>query len=99
MKPADVKNDTYITLAKKLKVKILNLKLVIMREYQNIKAFLLKNVLQIWSEEVFVIEKVKNAVTWTYFINDLNREEIIGIFRQKGAAKNKSKRIYDRKSN
>ena len=93
MKPADVKNDTYITSAKKLKVKILNLKLVIMREYQNIKAFLLKNVLQIWSEEVFVIEKVKNAVTWTYFINDLNREEIIGIFRQKAAAKNKSKRI------
>ena len=30
-----------------------------MWEYQNIKAFLLKNVLQMWSEEVFVIEKLK----------------------------------------
>ena len=64
-----------------------------MWEYQNIKAFLLKNVLQIWSEEVFVIEKVKNTVTWTYFINHLNREEIIATFHQKGAAKSKSKRI------
>ena len=33
-----------------------------------------------WSEEVFVIKKVKNIVPWTYVINDLNGEEIIGIF-------------------
>ena len=33
-----------------------------------------------WSEEVFVIKKVKNTVPWTYVINDLNGEEIIGIF-------------------
>ena len=33
-----------------------------------------------WYEEVFVIKKVKNAVPWTYVINDLNGEEIIGTF-------------------
>ena len=33
-----------------------------------------------WSEEVFVIKKVKNAVSWTYVINDLDGEEIIGTF-------------------
>ena len=29
-----------------------------------------------WSEEVFVINKIKNTVPWTYVINDLNGEEI-----------------------
>ena len=29
-----------------------------------------------WSEEVFVIQKVKNTVPWTYIIDDLNVEEI-----------------------
>ena len=36
-----------------------------------------------WSEEVSVIKKVKNTLLWTYFINDLNSEEIVGIFYQK----------------
>ena len=36
-----------------------------------------------WYEEVFVIKKVKNAVPWTYVINDLNDEEIIGTFYEK----------------
>ena len=30
-----------------------------------------------WSEKVFVIKKITNAVPWTYFINDLNGEEIV----------------------
>ena len=33
-----------------------------------------------WSEEVFVIKKVKNTVRWTYVINDLNGEDIVGTF-------------------
>ena len=36
-----------------------------------------------WSEEVFVIKKVKNTVPWTYVINDLNGEETIGTFYEK----------------
>ena len=36
-----------------------------------------------WSEEMFVIKKIKNAVPWTYVINDLNGEEIIGTFNEK----------------
>ena len=31
----------------------------------------------------FVIKKVKNTVPWTYIINDLNGEEIIGTFYEK----------------
>ena len=35
------------------------------------------------SEEGFVIKKVKSTVPWTYVINDLNGEEIIGTFYEK----------------
>ena len=33
-----------------------------------------------WLEEIFIIKKIKNTVPWTYVINDLNGEEIIGTF-------------------
>ena len=36
-----------------------------------------------WSEEVFVIKETKNTVLWTYIINNVKGEEIIGIFYQK----------------
>ena len=36
-----------------------------------------------WSEEVFVIKKVKNTVLRTYVIDDINSEEIIGTFYKK----------------
>ena len=36
-----------------------------------------------WSEEVFVINKIKNTVPWTYAISDLNGEEITGSFYEK----------------
>ena len=36
-----------------------------------------------WSEEVFVIKKVKNTVPWTFVINDFNEKEIVGTFYKK----------------
>ena len=44
-----------------------------------------------WSEKVFVIKKVKNTVPWTYVINDLNGEEIIGTFYEKELQKTNQK--------
>ena len=35
------------------------------------------------AEEVFVISKMKNTVSWTYVINDFNGEEIIVTFYAK----------------
>ena len=35
------------------------------------------------SEEVFIISKIKNAVRWTYVINDLNGAETVGNFYEK----------------
>ena len=42
MKLVDVKSNTYTDSSKELIIKILNLKLVILLEYQNIKTFLQK---------------------------------------------------------
>ena len=42
-----IKMKPILILVKKLMIKILNLKLVIMQEYQNIKAFLVKAIVQI----------------------------------------------------
>ena len=47
-----------MTLVKKSIMKILNVKLVILLEYQNIKTFL-QNAVPSWSEKGFVIKIVK----------------------------------------
>ena len=44
-----------------------------------------------WSEEVFVISKIKNTVPWTCVISDLNGEEITGAFYEKELQKKKKK--------
>ena len=36
-----------------------------------------------WSDEVFVINKIKNTVPWTYVINDLSGEKVLGSFYEK----------------
>ena len=33
-----------------------------------------------WSEEVFVIKKIKNTLPWTYIISDFQGKEIVGMF-------------------
>ena len=38
---------------------------------------------QNWSEEVFVVSKIKNIVPWTYTISDLNGEPIARSFYEK----------------
>ena len=45
--------------------------------------FLLKDTRQIGLKNFFVIRKVENTVPWTYVINDINGEEIIGTFYEK----------------
>ena len=44
-----------------------------------------------WSEEIFIIKKIKNTVPWTYIINDLNGEEIVGSFYEKELQKTNQK--------
>ena len=50
---------------------------MVISEYKNI---LEKSYTPKWSQEVFMIIKVKNTVPWISIINNLNREEIVGRF-------------------
>ena len=80
MKPVDVKDNTYIDFKKEVNDKNPKFKVgghVIISKYKNIFA---KGYMPNWSEEIFIIKKIKNTVPWTYVINDLNGEEIIGTF-------------------
>ena len=45
----------------------------------------------IWSEEIFVVKKIKNTVPQTYVISDLNGEEILGSFYKKEFQKTNQK--------
>ena len=40
-----------------------------------------------------MIKKVKNTVPWTYFIDDLNEEEIVGTFYEKELEKQIKKNL------
>ena len=83
MKPVDVEDNTYIDFEKEVNDKDPKFKVgdhVRISKYKNIFA---KGYTPNWSEEVFVISKIKNTVPWTYAINDLNGEEIIGTFYEK----------------
>ena len=57
MKP--IKDIHILTLVKRLMIIILNLKLVIMREYRNIKIFLLKVILQIGQKKFLLLKELK----------------------------------------
>ena len=58
-------------------IKILNLKLVILLEYQNIKSFFAKFYIPNWSEKGYVIKKFKNTVQSTYAISDFKGKKIV----------------------
>ena len=51
------------------------------------KSIFAKGYFPYWSEEVFVIKKVKNSALWTYVIADLNGAEIFGAFYEKDLEK------------
>ena len=57
-------------------------------KYKNIFA---KDYTPNWSEEFFVVKKVKNTVSWTYNITDLNNEKITGSFYEKELQKTNKK--------
>ena len=65
--------------------------------YRNIFA---KGYLSNWSEEVFVIKRVKITVLWTYIVSDLKGEEItknkIKEFRVQKVIKRKGDKLYVR---
>ena len=99
MKPVDVKSSasTKPTLAEKLKIKILNLKLVILLEYQNIKIFLRKILLIIGLKKFLSLQKLKILCCGHMLLVILKAKELLERFKKKKKkkriAKNKSKKF------
>ena len=91
MKPIEVMNDYYAEynehpIKKNPKFKVGdNIRI---SKHKNIFA---KGYTPNWSEEVFITNKIKNAVPWTYAISDLNGEEITGSFYEKELQKTSQK--------
>ena len=79
MKASDINSSTYIDSSKEINNKDSKFKIGDIIRISNIKMFLQK----VWSEEVSVIKKVENTVSWTYAINDLNEEEVVRTFYKK----------------
>ena len=103
MKPKDVTDNNFIEYSeesnKDPKFKVGDH--VRISKYKNVFA---KGYTPNWSEEVFVINKVQNTVSWTYLINDLNGGEIKGSFYEKELQKTDQKefrieKVIKRKGN
>ena len=83
MKPIDVKDNTYINIGKEVNDEDPKFKVgdhVGISKYKN---FFAKGYTPSWSEEILVIKEIKTTAPWTYVINYLNGEEIIGTFYEK----------------
>ena len=57
-----------------------------------------------WSEEVFIVNEIKNKVSWTYTISDLNNEPFTGKYYEKELQKTNQKefrieKVLKRKGN
>ena len=91
MEPIDVKNDSFAEYNEEFNEKDSKFKVndhVRISKYKNIFA---KGYAPNWSEEIFVVKKIKSTVPWTYAISDLNGEEIIGSFYEKKLQKTNQK--------
>ena len=91
MKPVDVKDNAYIDFSKEVNDKDSKFKVGDHVRISKYKYIFAKEYTPNWSEEVFVIKEVKNTAPWTYVINGLNRDEIIGAFYEKELQKTNRK--------
>ena len=88
MKPIDVTEDSYAECNEDFNKKDPKFKVGDHVRISKYKKIFAKRYTPNWSEEVFVVSKIKNTVLWTYVISDLNGEEITGSFYEKELQKN-----------
>ena len=91
IKHIDVTNDSYDEYSEDFNKKGPKYKVndhVRISKYKNI--FAKRNVPN-WSEEIFIVNEIKNTVPWTYAISDLNGEPITGTFYEKELQKTNQK--------
>ena len=91
MKPVDFKDNTYIDFKKEVNDRDLKFKVGDHVRISKYKKAFVKGYTPNWSEEDFVVSKIKNTLPWTYIINDFKDEEIIGTFYEKELQKTNQK--------
>ena len=104
MKPTDVKSDSFAEYNEESNEKDSIFKVNDHVRISNYKNIFANGYDPNWSEEIFVVKKLKNTVPWTNVISDLNGEEIIGSFYKKELQKTNQKefrieKILKRKGN
>ena len=83
MKPTDVTSDSYAEYIEDFNEKDLEFKVVDPIRISKYKNIFAKEYTQNWSEEVFIISKIKNTVPWTYVISDLSDDPLLEVFMKK----------------
>ena len=89
MKPIDAKSSTYIDSSKEINNKNPEFKIGDIGRISKYKNIFAKGYVLNWSEEVFVITKVKNSVLWTYVNSDFKDKETVRTFYEKELQKPK----------
>ena len=83
LKPIDVTSDSYAEYNEDSNKKDPKFNVGDHVRISKYKSIFAKGYTPNWSEEVFVVSKIKNTVPWTYVVSDLNGEEITGSFYEK----------------
>ena len=83
MKPDDVNLSTYIDSGKENIENDLKFNVGDHVRISKCKNIFAKGFVPNWSEEAFVIKKVRNTGPWTYAVNDFNGEEVAGTLYEK----------------
>ena len=83
IKPIDIADDSYAQYNKDFNKNDPNFKVGDHVRISKHKNIFVKRYTPNWSEEVFVVSKIKNTFPWTYVVNDLGGEEITGSFYEK----------------
>ena len=88
MKPVDAKNNKRVYIdehnEKSPRYNVGNI--VRISKFKNIFA---KGYTPNWSKEIFIVDKINDTVPYTYNLQDLNEEEIIGSFYDRELQKTK----------
>ena len=83
VEPIDVTNDSYAEYNENSNKKDPKFKIGDRARISKYKNIFAKGYAPNWSEEVFVVSKIKNTVPWTCVVSDLNGEKTIGSFYEK----------------
>ena len=93
MKPVNVKSSKYIDINEESNKEDPQFKIDDLARISKCENIFAEGYTPNWSEEVFIIKKVKNTVLWTFDTSELNSEEIVGTFYEKNFKKQMKKSL------